>query len=572
MLESLYIKNFAIIDEQHVPFSPGFNVLSGETGAGKSILIGALGLQLGDRAGSSWIRHGQMRCNIQSEYRVDADSQARHWLQINEFDDESLCQLRRTLSANGQSRCYINGIPTTVGNTKQLGEMLVDIHGQHAHQLLLRPDKQLNLLDHFAHNRGLRNEVKQAYQHWQQLIKQKAQLLNDDNLDEKRELLTYQLAELDNLSLVEDEFDTLAAKQKTLASAQERLISVKYIDDAISGENGLVGGLIDGLNDVIQTAIDLAKLDEQAQDIGELLNQSLIYLEEAQASLTRYAQSITMDPHALAEVEERMSKLHQLARKHRVRPQALSKLHSRLQRALSAIDDALLQLQSIDADIYHAEKRYFDKAGQLSELRRQQAKQLETAVNCRLSELHLDNARFSIDFAAGSKAKLSGIDHITFLFSANPGQAQQPLHKVASGGELSRISLAIQVAGISKQSDMTLIFDEVDSGIGGATAEVVGRLLKTLSQYQQIICVTHLAQVAAFADRHIVIGKSSSNRETRTHFDILDDQSRINELARMSGGIKMDKKTLEHAKNLRDNAVQFSDYLAKQRMKHNETL
>ncbi len=557
MLERLYLKNFAIIDEQSIPFSTGFNVLSGETGAGKSILIDALGLQLGDRADSSWIRHGTKRCDIQSEFLMGEKSPAMDWVKCHEFADDAqnrTLQLRRTLSQGGKSRCYINGIPATVGSTKVVAEMLLDIYGQHAHQSLTQPQQQLALLDRFANHGEQLQTLKTAYQDWQDLLKQQKQLIdNDSNLADKRDLLTYQLEEILALEVGKDEFARLAAKQKRLSCAHEILQKINQIDYTLNSDDGLTSGV----NQVIQALQDLQGQDEDIAEISELCNQSLIYLDEAQLALSRYAQHITLDPQALQDTENRMGQLYDVARKHRVEPEQLGDLQNHLQMQLDELNNTLKQLDSIDAAIHQAAENYHKKAQLLSASRQQAAKQLVKLVMSRLLELNLENARFAIHLTQEHQPKQYGIDKVVFMFAPNPGQGEKPLHKIASGGELSRISLAIQVAGVKQKTGATLIFDEVDSGVGGATAEVVGRLLKTLSQYNQVICVTHLPQVAAFADTHIKISKSVKDNKTFTQFTTLGDTARIDELARMSGGLQLDKKTREHAQNMRQNAVQF---------------
>lgn len=558
MLDNIYIKNFAIIDEQDVPFVTGFNVLSGETGAGKSILIDALGLQLGDRADSSWIRHGSDRCDIQSNYQLPENSQVKQWLVEHELDEDDDCQLRRTLSHSGKSKSYINGIPSTLSGMKQLGSMLVNIHGQHAHQSLTQPEKQLELLDQFAHHHELLATTKVAYQTWRGLLKQQKQLHDSDhNLADKRELLQYQLDELIALNLADNEFQQLVEEQQRLAAAHDILQELTTIDYAINGDNSLTSGL----NQALRAAEKIQQRDSNSSEINELLNQALIYVEEAQSAVSRYTQSIELNPDELAAIELRMSTLYDMARKHHIEPQGLIVLQQQLQQQLEQLANDLIQLENIDADIRRAETNYQQAAKKLSTSRQQAAQRLNAAVNAKLSELGLENASFEVSFQQTQTAKPYGQEQIIFMFSPNPGQGMKPLHKIASGGELSRISLAIQVAGVINQSDVTLIFDEVDSGIGGATAEVVGRLLKTLSQYNQVICVTHLAQVAAFADQHVKIEKKVRSGQTFTQFNILDEKKRIEELARMSGGIEMDKKTLEHAQNMRHNAVQFSSHL-----------
>lgn len=554
MLSNIYIKNFAIIDEKTIPFTDGFNVLSGETGAGKSILIDALGLQLGDRADNSWIRHGKPRCEIQSDYQLSADNTVYQWLSDNEFNEEQCCQLRRTLSTNGKSRCYINGIPTTLGNTKILGEMLVDIHGQHAHQSLTSPDKQLALLDNFAQHHALVADVKKAYQHWQTLQNKQRHLHDDDsNLHDKYDLMRYQLEELHEANLVADEFEQLSEEQKRLSASSEILQYCQQMETTLNEHPNLCGQV----QQLLQLSEKINQLDPRFEETGELLNQALIYLEETHASLNHYQRALDIDPEVLNHVESRMSLLYDLARKHRVEPNALPSLETTLSKGLQTLEETIQQLSTLDADIATAKSTFDDLAEHLSQSRQKAAKQLIQRVNHYLGELHLAEATFNVVFDR-SAPKANGVDRLLFMFAPNPGQGEKALHKIASGGELSRISLAIQVASVSNQTDTTLIFDEVDSGVGGATAEVVGQLLKTLSQYHQIICVTHLAQVAAFADCHIKISKSVVDGETFTDFQSLNPSQRVDELARMSGGIKRDKKTQQHAQNLLDNAVQFN--------------
>ncbi len=352
MLEEIHIRNFAIIDEQTVSFASGFNVMSGETGAGKSILIDALGLQLGDRAESGWIRHGTSRCDIQSTFSYPADSPIADWLAANEFDQahDNGCQLRRTLSDNSKSRCYINGIPTTVGNTKQLSEMLVDIHGQHAHQSLLHPEKQLALLDHFANHKALQSAVKTAYQHWQKLLRQQKQLQDDDtNLNDKRELLHYQLDELTALDLHEGEFEQLSEEQKQLSAASDKLTHVNTINFALDGDNSVSRAL----TDIIATAEQINAIDAKASEIGELFNQALIYIDEGHSALGHYAQSIELDPERLAEVEQRMGILHDMSRKHRTTPDQLIALQADIEQQLKALDAAINTLTAQSAGCCH---------------------------------------------------------------------------------------------------------------------------------------------------------------------------------------------------------------------------
>lgn len=557
MLEQFYLKNFAIIEAQTIHFQPGLNVLSGETGAGKSILIDALGLQLGDRAESHWLRQGSTRFDIQAAFSLSDTSLAISWLQANEFDDDDNCQLRRTLNAEGKSRCYINGIPTTVANTRKLGEILVNIHGQHAHQSLTSTRQQLNLLDQFGHHHRQLSAIKAAYKDWQNAIKQQQQLEHHGSLDEKLALMKHQYDELQALQLHQGEFATLEHELKQLNSAQTILDYLNQINTLITGDHEQSTSISSALSQAQHLATQLSQIDAQSHSIEQLLEQASIYLNEAQSSLTQYADHIEINPERLAAVNESITSLYDVARKHRIHPDELLARQAQLAADIKNLTQVIADRDNIDNLIQQKAAVLQALSAELSKARQQQARYLIAAVEQKLTELNLPNVRFDIEFTI-TAPQITGTDHITFMFAPNPGQGMQPLHKIASGGELSRISLAIQVASVSERSDMTLIFDEIDSGVGGATAEVVGRLLKTLAQYNQIICVTHLAQVAAFADHHIRISKASNQNETFTQFDVLDENARIQELARMSGGIELDKKTLAHASNIRHNALRFT--------------
>ena len=554
MLSDIYIKNFVIVDKKTISFSEGLNVLSGETGAGKSILIDALGLQLGDRSDSGWIRKGHKRCDIHSEFQLSLKSPAKKWLDENEFNEENNCQLRRTISENGKSKCYINGIPTTVSNTKLVGEMLVDIHGQHAHQSLMVKEEQMVLLDKYAENTSLLAIVKEKHGNWQSLLKQQKILNKDgDDLADELNYLNYQVEELANINLKENEFEQLTKTQKRLSSKRDIIDQTEQLKNILCQENHLTEQLFQ----LSKISDDIVQLDDSFSNVQEFVNQLMIYIDEARGSLNDYVASLDMDSDLLNEVEFRMSQLYDLSRKHRVEPSELSTIQNTLTCRIDNIQILIDKLKTIDLDIEKAEIAYRKYANQLKESREKAKKLLINSVNQQLSVLNMKNAKFGV-YLKKVSPRANGMEGVTFMFSANPDQGEKPLHKIASGGELSRVSLAIQVASVAKKSDVTLIFDEVDSGVGGATAEVVGRLLKTLSKYNQIICVTHLPQVAAFADNHIKISKAVTEDKTVTDFTRLNQKERVEELARMSGGISMDKKTREHAQNLLNNAVQFS--------------
>lgn len=555
MLDNIYLKNFAIVSHAEVEFRPGFNVLSGETGAGKSILIDALGLILGDRAESSWVRHGQESCDIQAHFSF-TQPVINQWLnnyQLDEVDKQT--QLRRNLRKQGKHQAYINGIPSTLTQNKALGEMLVNIHGQHAHQSLTDPDKQLDIIDQFNPDKALLQDVKQLYHDIKKLEKEKRQLLeNSDDLPQRLDFLNYQLEELTALNLVAGEFSELAEKHKqftNLATIQKHLAT---LESFLNGEND---NLQQSVNTALQLVNKLTTLDKRSKDMAELLQQAAIYLDEASSALNSYTNKIDSDPEAMAIVEARMQQLFELARKHRIEPEMLVDKQSAIEAEIEQLSKHSKTIAKIDEKLIHLKQDYQTKAQALSQHRQAQAKGLEQEVIKLLAELGMAEAQFIIDFNSLQSGGIKGIDKVIFQIAPNPGQPPKPLHKIASGGELSRISLAIQVAGVSENTDTTLIFDEVDSGIGGATAEVVGRLLAKLAKYNQIICVTHLAQVAAYADHHIFIHKHIADKETFTEFSTLTKPKQILEIARMSGGINMDKETKQHAENLLENAARF---------------
>lgn len=570
MLQQLFIRNFALIDTCDMTFSVGFNVLSGETGAGKSILIDALGLQLGDRADADWIRHGETRCEIQTSFTPSLASQT--WLHENELDDDrdDLCMLRRTLSKSEKStksQAYINGRPVPLSQLKTFGAKLVNIHGQHAHQALMHPESQLDLLDSFAlANLGetfatAKHNVNKKFTTLSTLRQQKRKLDGDDDIQlaDRIDLLTFQVSELETLNVSVDEFDELVAQQKQLSAGQTLSLTAQQLTDILTDAEQ---PLTQGVNHALTLAQDLLQHDERAKDIVDVLEQASINIDEASSTLSQYAAALTLDPETLHDVEARMGALHDMARKHRVEPHQLGEKLNALKASLDTAQTHLQTLATLDADLAKAEQAYQHDADALTELRKQAAKDLSTHIKSQLAKLSMDKAVFDVEFLEQDSAKktvsTNGSDKITFMIAPNPGQARKPLHKIASGGELSRISLAIQVASIRQESGMTLIFDEVDAGIGGGTAEVVGQLLKTLSQYHQILCVTHLAQVAAYADCHIKIEKHSDADSTSTQFHILSHDEREQELARMSGGINPDTATKAHAKQLLAQAENFA--------------
>ncbi len=556
MLDKIHIKNFAIIDSSVISFEKGFNVISGETGAGKSILIDALGLQLGDRADSSLVRNGEKRSEILSEFTLKNNSKPQDWLQENDFDEDLDCQLRRTLTANGKSKCFINSVPTTVSNTKIIGEMLVDIHGQHSHQSLTSTAEQINILDDYANHNELLNKISNSFSVLQELIKKQQKLQSEsDTLVDRLDLLKYKLTELKQLNLEESEFKNLEEQHKTLTNSKEILEEAQKIIELTSESEH---SLENNISQVMNCASKLNDFDSNSADIFTLVEQAQININELQSTLDLYLQTIDISPEHLQQVDERMSEIYSFARKYRIEPSDLLSFKEDLIKEIEVIESDINLFQKLDEKIINQQLDYKKLAEKLSKSRENSAKKLTKKVNSKLAELNMSGAVFSVQITETKLFGKKGLDKIIFMFAPNVGQGEKPLHKIASGGELSRISLAIQVASVNEKTDKTLIFDEVDSGIGGATAEVVARMLKQLSCYNQIICITHLPQVAAFSDQHLLIEKQSKGNNTFTKFKILNHNDKVMEIARMSGGININNETIDYAKNMINNATIYS--------------
>lgn len=550
MLKHLHIRNFALVESLELDFGAGMTVLSGETGAGKSILLDALGLTLGDRADSSVIRHGEERAEISATFQLQGLPEVRAWLAERELEMDDECILRRTVSTDGRSRAYINGQPAPVQSLKELGEQLVDIHGQHAHQSLLKRDVQRQLLDSFAGHTELARETASACRQWQRLNDEFARLSRAAaERDARLELLRYQVQELDALKLVSNELTELDEEHARLANANRLL----------EGAQGAVTLLYEGDEHNISAMLErtLSELQElQGYDSSltpacELLEGATIQAREAATELRRYVDRLELDPERLARVEQRLADIHELARKHRVSPEALPELQQQLQQELDELDQAGTRLEGMQSEIDRMLAQYRNYAEQLSTGRSKAAKKLAELVSANMQELGMGGGRFDITLLPlDNTPSPNGLESIELQVSANPGQPLRPLSKVASGGELSRISLAIQVITAGQEGIPTLIFDEVDVGVGGGVAEMVGRQLRALGENRQVLCVTHQPQVAAQGHNHFRISKSSQGEVTRTEVWALVGEERVAEVARMSGGVKVTEQTLDHAREL----------------------
>ena len=550
MLTGISIRNFVTVESLQLELDAGMSVLTGETGAGKSILIDALGLVLGDKADSTLIRHGKDKAEITAAFDLEQLPEIREWLESNDLDDAGECLLRRSISTKGRSRAFVNGTPVTLGTLASLGDQLVDIHGQHAHQSLMHRRHQRELLDAYAGNRNLVAELSACWRAWKALgdnigSLEKARLERDSRLD----LLRFQVNELRQLDLKPGEWSELEQEQKRLGNAEslladsQQLIALLYEEEAAR----------ELLLRAVTLAGKMARSDsELPADALEMLNSALIELDDSAPLLQQYADSIQQDPQRLQEVDTRMGSLLQAARKHRVEPGELITQLQDFESQLAAIENSGEQLDQLRQEQAALEEEWSRLASKLGKARAKAAKELSSQVTKTMRTLSMPHGAFSISLAQSGdgQPREHGLETVEFLITTNAGQPPQSLTRIASGGELSRISLAIQVATIGLSTIPTLIFDEVDVGIGGGVAEVVGSLLRQLGEQRQILCVTHLPQVAAQAHSHLRVEKRDDRSGSRTGVTLLDEEKRVLEIARMLGGIELTQKTLDHAREM----------------------
>ena len=548
MLTQLTIHNFAIVDHLELDFGSGMTAITGETGAGKSILLDALSLCLGARADASSVRAGEERDELTARFEIARLPDAKAWLNARELGSEE-CLLRRVISTQGRTRAWINGTPCTLSDMKALGGMLIDIHAQHAQQSLLHATHHLKLLDEFAGTSEQLQQVREAWKEWQQLRKRLRQLQDDgEALQARRQLLRYQVEELDTLALQEDELDALEAEQARLAHAEQTLSQIEAASSLCTGDDG---GALSRLNQALACLAELPEHDAAAlANTLTMLEEARIQLEEAQSELDHHASNVELDPTRLQAVDERLSDVYRIARKHHIMPDEVTALHRQLQHELQELEGDGEDIERLTQRTQDMQDHWRQLARSLSHQRQRHAPAFSREVQQQLAFLGMDKASFEISISPLETPQADGLDHVQFLISANPGQPPRPLARVASGGELSRISLAIQVVAAQHSTMPTLVFDEVDVGISGATAEIVGQLLRELSHNGQIFCVTHLPQVAAQAHQHLHIEKHSNRNTTRTQMARLDESGRIRELARMLGGIHLSEYTLAHAREM----------------------
>ena len=550
MLIQLTVSNYAIAERVELQFSKGMTALTGETGAGKSIVLDALGLAMGGRTDAGAVRHGAERADINASFDISRIPEARQWLESHELDDKEDCILRRTIRKDGRSKAFINGQPCPLSQLKELGGMLMDIHSQHQHQSLLRKDTHRKLLDEFAGAEQLGDQTRTAWKAWnntRQKLEQRRQ--NADEAEARLQLLRYQVEELDRLALEDGEQEALEQEQAQLSQSDSVLHHSHQAALLCTEDDASAAALVrQALQQLEQLPVEVPALADTLQ----MLNDAQIQISEAGDNLRRFVDDYEADPARLAEVEERLSAIYQMARKHRIGPEELPELHQRLAGELAELDGGEGSLEQLEAELESQRKQFDDLAQQLSAKREQAAMELDQRVAQELAQLSMPNMQFVTHLSSNSNNEPAphGLEDVAVLVSANPGQPARPLAKVASGGELSRISLAIQVVVAQTSTTPTLVFDEVDVGIGGGTAEVVGRLLRSLGDNGQVLCVTHLPQVAAQCHQHLFVSKFTEKEATYSRIEALDDQGRISEVARMLGGVDMTEHTIAHAREM----------------------
>ncbi|OOF47898.1 DNA repair protein RecN [Rodentibacter trehalosifermentans] len=553
MLTQLTINNFAIVRQLDIELAKGMSVITGETGAGKSIAIDALGLCLGQRVESAMVREGQERAEICASFHLQSTNLAYHWLQAQELQDAenpSECILRRVINADGRSKAFINSTPVSAAQLKEIGQYLIHINGQHASQLLLKNDYQLQLVDGFAQHTDLLSQMRDDYRAWKNLqtqVKQFQQKVAEN--EARKQLLQYQVEELDEFNLRPNEYLELEEEQRRLSSS-EQLTQLSQSALQLLSENETVS--IDTmLYRATQYIDELVGLDPRYSDVQNLLNEALIQVQEATNEVQHLSSNIEQDPMLLQEIEQRMGQALQLARKHHVKPEELVEWHQKLKAELTALLDFSESEEALLAQEKAAFRQMQASASALTASRQQSAERLAKQVTDSIKQLAMENAQFYIEVKTDNeKITADGADQVIFTLRSNLGQQPQPLSKVASGGELSRISLAIQVLTSDQSAIPTLIFDEVDVGISGSTASVVGKLLRQLGHQCQVLCVTHLPQVASCGHHQFNVEKFTVEGKTETKMTALSQDERIPALARLLGGSQVTELALANAKEM----------------------
>ena len=551
MLRSLAIRNHSLIATLDLELEGGFCVITGETGAGKSIVLDALGLAIGNRADARALREGAERLEVSAEFDVSATPAAQAWLAERSLEQEESCVLRRVMTRDGRSRAWVNGQAATLADLKSLGDLLVDMHAQHEHHALLSRATQQQVLDDVGGQAPRARAVATAYAAWRDCRDELAALeAGAREREDRRELLRYQLQELQELGLSEGETEALESRQRLLANAGELGTQVQALLALCEGDER--GGLLALLRKASTMTAVLQPLGTRAEGLRDLISSAAIQVEEARRELLHLGDTIESDPAALAAVEARLSLIYQLARKHRVTPAELPALQQRLQDEERGIAGSDARIGQLAGQLDTLRAAWATEAKALGTARRRAAAEVSERVGEQLAFLGMGACRFEIAVTpvSGKDPSPHGTEQIEFMVATNPGATPGPLARIASGGELSRISLAIQVITASRSTTPTVIFDEVDVGIGGATADAVGSLLQELGRHAQVLCVTHLAQVAARGIHHLRAAKTVTDGVTSASLEALSGNDRVEEIARMIGGRNLTAKTRAHAKEM----------------------
>ncbi|MCF6709874.1 DNA repair protein RecN [Raoultella ornithinolytica] len=550
MLAQLTISNFAIVRELEIDFHSGMTAITGETGAGKSIAIDALGLCLGGRAEADMVRRGASRADLCARFALKDTPAAQRWLEENQLESGRECLLRRVISTDGRSRGFINGTAVPLSQLRELGQLLIQIHGQHAHQLLTKPEHQKTLLDGYTGEYALTQRMAEHYRQWHQSCRELAQHQQQSQERAARaDLLQYQLKELNEFNPQPGEFEQIDEEYKRLANSGQLLTTCQHALTVLA--DGEEANLQSQLYTARQLVTELVGMDSKLSGVLDMLEEAAIQLSEASDELRHYNDRLDLDPNRLFELEQRISRQIALARKHQITPEELPAFYQGLLEEQRLLDDSAGSLESLSQTVIEHHQLALETAQQLHALRQTSAQELAQLITESMRSLSMPHGVFAIEVAFDERhLTAEGADRIEFRVTTNPGQPLQPIAKVASGGELSRIALAIQVITARKMETPALIFDEVDVGISGPTAAVVGKLLRQLGESTQVMCVTHLPQVAGCGHHHFFVCKETDGEMTEIHMHPLDKRARLQELARLLGGSEVTRNTLANAKEL----------------------
>ena len=551
MLLQLNIQNFAIVRSLDIDWQQGMTTITGETGAGKSIAIDALGLCLGDRAVTNVVRPNCKKAELAATFDIASNPSAKQWLTQHDLLLEDECILRRVISVEGRSKAYINGSQVPLAQLKEIGQLLINIHGQHDHQLITKALEQRNILDQYASHDDLLENVKH-YSAMHKELSREYDLLLESKIqrEAKQQLLQYQVNELNECSIQQGEFESIETEYKKQSNGQHILNETLQAIQVLSNDENF--NIVEQLQKVGEQLSNLSLLDKSLQPLVEQVTGSLIQIEDAANELTHYYERLELDPHSYQMIEERYSQIIQLAKKHQISPEKLYELHQQLNLELQKMSVDESRLTTIANEIEQVKLGYQEAAQQLSTSRTTAANELSKLISDSMNELNMPQGKFAIKVNLNTNEKIntSGFDDVEFLVSLNPGQALEAMNKVASGGELSRISLAMQVILSTKVITPTLIFDEVDVGISGPTAAMVGKKLQQLAQSTQVICVTHLPQVASKGRQQLFVAKLTDGEHTETTVTELSEQGRVQEIARLLAGDKITDNSLANAQEL----------------------